>query len=271
MSSRAENRANGRESVCEDDAEARSLSSRAENRANGRESVREDDAEARSLSSHAEYRTNGRESVREDDAEARSLSSSAEYRANGGLAIANLYKTDYLYGAYWRFNGNYWDKNANNNKVMKKHIVFLLFCMTIFCQLHAQTSGLDYYSYPVIVLIDNLPQSIKSEVLDSLYYQKLNDADYTSFVTLDHTNGITKLNVRSKRAKDGFLFVNEYVRDCAARDSLVSLVYVYNDETIKTKKDVSRMLRLRKKRIRVKDIKKDDQTGTITVFVVNKK
>ena len=153
---------------------------------------------------------------------------------------------------------------------MKTHMVILMLCLTFICQLHAQTPGMDNYSYPVIVSIDNLPQSIKSEVLDSLYYRKLKKSDYTSFVSKDHINGITKLNILSKRAKDGFLFVNECVRDCVASDSLVSLVYVYNDETIKTKKDVSRMLRLRKKRIRVKEIKRDDQTNAITVYVVKK-
>ena len=153
---------------------------------------------------------------------------------------------------------------------MKTHMVIMMLCLTVICQLHAQSPGMDNYSYPVIVSIDNLPQSIKSEVLDSLYYHKLKKSDYISFVSQDHIKGTTQLNIRSKRAKDGFLFVNECVRDCAAGDSLVSLVYVYNDETITTKKDVSRMLRLRKKRIRVKEIKRDDQTNAITVYVVKK-
>ncbi|PVZ07800.1 MULTISPECIES: hypothetical protein [Bacteroidales] len=86
------------------------------------------------------------------------------------------------------------------------------------------------------------------------------------------TNSI--LHIRTKKAKDGFLFVNKCIMDKVANlnceSDKMEVLYVYNNKAVRTKKDVMRVLRLREKCIQISEITQDEQLGIITVYIIDK-
>lgn len=166
-----------------------------------------------------------------------------------------------------------------------------LLCLTLNSRPVFQTPGLDPYCYKVSFFIDNLPSEITSDVIDSVYYFKLNRLSYKTSVINDSVNRITECHLRSTKAKDGFLFVNECVsntmRGIESEDdktgvfslkskenpivnSHYKITYVCNNKVIRTKREVLQLLRLRKKRIEVSQITRDDHLGIITVYITTK-
>ena len=112
------------------------------------------------------------------------------------------------------------------------------------CQSYAQPSISENYYYRKYCYIDNLPEL-----------------------------------VYSNKAKDGYLYVNECIRDYyihmlkCCYDNIaekLNITYVYNNSTINTKKDVMRLVRLKKKRINGPEIVMDKQNNTITVYITTK-
>ena len=59
--------------------------------------------------------------------------------------------------------------------------------------------------------------------------------------------------IHTKKAKDGYLYVNKFIMDKVISSdcdwSKLKILYVYNNKTVMTKKEVMRVLRLRKKHI----------------------
>ena len=89
-------------------------------------------------------------------------------------------------------------------------IVFL-----VSCNLSAQIY--EPYNYELVSYIDNMPQKIIPELFQNTYYQYLDLLDYKGSIIIDEANKRTDLHVRSKKAKDGYLYVNSqimnYIRD----------------------------------------------------------
>ena len=86
------------------------------------------------------------------------------------------------------------------------------------------------------------------------------------------TNGI--LHIRTKKAKDGFLFVNKYIMDNVTKLNCelerMEVLYMYNNKAVKTKKDVMQILRLREKRIQISEITQNERLGIIIVYIIDK-
>ena len=87
-----------------------------------------------------------------------------------------------------------------------------------------------------------------------------------------NTDGI--LHIRTKKAKDGYLFVNKSIMDKIADlgcdlDKL-KISYVYNNREVTTKKDVMRIVGLKEKRIQISEIAQDEQSEVITVYIFDK-
>ena len=64
-------------------------------------------------------------------------------------------------------------------------------------------------------------------------------------------------------------FVNgiNYLRNCEL--GKMKVLYIYNNKEVKTKEDVMSVLRLRKKSIQISEITQDEQSGLITVYVID--
>ena len=130
------------------------------------------------------------------------------------------------------------------------------------------------------VLMDNYYGENLDFSTDKSYPQIVNQKFIKRiFIAIDTThNGSLfpkrEIHTRTKKAKDGFLYVNQCIMDYVARSGCeperVEIAYVYNNETVRTKEDVARLLRLRKKRIQVSVINQDSQTGLYTAIITDK-
>ena len=109
---------------------------------------------------------------------------------------------------------------------------------------------------------DTLPKTIKSKIVKKIYIEK--------DIVL-HKNS---LHIRTKKAKDGYLFVNKSIMDkIAGLDCNLDkwkISYMYNNKEVTTKEDVMRFIKLRKKRIQISEILQDERSGEIIVYVFDK-
>lgn len=125
------------------------------------------------------------------------------------------------------------------------------YCDYLFECSHTKTSANDPFS------------SINPKAIKQLFIEK---CDMLS------TNSI--LHIRTKKAKDGFLFVNKYIMDNVTKLNCelerMEVLYMYNNKAVKTKKDVMQVLRLREKSIQISEITQNEQLGIITVYIIDK-
>jgi hypothetical protein len=128
-------------------------------------------------------------------------------------------------------------------------------------------------------IYDNLSESKMPKILSN-YYQDLKPSDYSNLefrvdTTKITSNGYsTTLFFFTKKAKDGYLFVNKSIMDKIASldcdSDKLKISYVYNNRAVTTKEDVMRILGLSEKRIQISEIAQDEQSGVITVYIFDK-
>ena len=159
---------------------------------------------------------------------------------------------------------------------MKVYIYLILICLNVFCRLNAQTriaGNEQYSSYELCIYVDNLSQKSIPDIFVSTYYDKLKTSDFKISQVIDSIHKRREVHVRTKKAKDGFLFVNKYIMDHVTNLNCelgkMKVLYIYNNKEVKTKEDVMSVLRLRKKSIQISEITQDEQSGLITVYVID--
>lgn len=161
--------------------------------------------------------------------------------------------------------------------IMKAHIYLIIIWLNVFLSLNAQTGiagNEQYNSYEQCIYIDNLAQKLTSDIFVSTYYSKLKTSDFKTTQLIDTIRQKREVHIRSKKAKDGYLFVNKSIMDkvaslgCDLDKSKIS--YVYNDRTVMTKIDVMRVIGLREKCIQISEILQDEHLGVITVYITDK-
>ena len=127
------------------------------------------------------------------------------------------------------------------------------------------------YNYELVSYIDNMPQQIIPELFQNTYYQYLNLVGYKGSIIIDEANKRTDLHVRSKKAKDGYLYVNSQIMNYISIQDLdldiIKVSYVYNSVAVNREKDVMRVIRLRKRRIKSSVILYDEPKGLISVLI----
>ncbi len=118
-----------------------------------------------------------------------------------------------------------------------------------------------------------VPRKLTSDIFNSLFYSQLKRFS-TSWIKVDPTNTKMVYHLRTKKAKDGYLYVNRCITDkvlsSGCQQDTVKITYVYNNKEVTTKEDVRRVLRLRKKKIRIQDLIFDERKGLVTVYIVDK-
>lgn len=160
---------------------------------------------------------------------------------------------------------------------MKAHIYLILICLTVFFRLNAQigiAGNEQYNSYEQCIYIDNLTQKLTSDIFVSTYYSKLKTSDFKTSQIIDTIHKKREVHIRTKKAKDGFLFVNKYIMDNVTKLNCelerMEVLYMYNNKAVKTKKDVMQILRLREKRIQISEITQNERLGIIIVYIIDK-
>lgn len=128
----------------------------------------------------------------------------------------------------------------------------------------------QYNSYPLSVYIDNLPNNIRSESLNRFYYSKLKQSDYIIVQTIDNESKKRELHIKSKRAKNGFLFVNTCIQQRVIpildNTEQITLNYVVNNKIVNSYEEVMELINLRKRKI-IGPIRIDKQNNVITVYI----
>ena len=178
---------------------------------------------------------------------------------------------------------------TQNKKIMRIASFYIILLLFVSCSankhLVVNTTGLNpnIYGEPRLDVIeriyDNLSENQMPKILSD-YYQDLNPSDYSSVEFRVDTTRITQngcstsLVILTRKAKDGYLFTNKSVIDKISSldydlDNL-KISYVYNNREVTTREDVMRILGLRKRRIQISEIVKDEQSETIIVYIFDK-
>ena len=148
---------------------------------------------------------------------------------------------------------------------------FPLFITVLYLCANLNAQIYEPIGYKSIYYLDNLPLQIIPELFYREYYNSLGPSDYKGTVKRNHTEKTNVINLRSKKAKTGYLYVNgciqDYIQQSEGELDQDSLLYVVNDEPVTTKKDVKRLVRLRKRRVLSIKIEHDSKSGLIMVYI----
>lgn len=130
-----------------------------------------------------------------------------------------------------------------------------LFCIiTLLCVCISITKAQIYdegYSYETRLYYDNLDKELIPKAFHELYYSKITKQarKKNAIICIKYTQRkLTVLYFQSKAAKDGYLFINDYIMkqvDKHEWSDKLTLSYVYNGKDVCTKKDVMRVVRLK--------------------------
>lgn len=161
---------------------------------------------------------------------------------------------------------------------MKKAGVLFFICLIAYYQLQAQTENPaieQFNSFQQMIYIDNLAQELMPDIFLNSYYYKTNKADFVVSQTIDTLLRRREIHIYSKKANNGFLFVNDFIMNSITtidyEEGNLLLRYVYSNKEVSSEKDVRRFIRLRKKHIRISDITFDRNLGLLTIYIIGER
>jgi len=161
---------------------------------------------------------------------------------------------------------------------MKIHINIILIYLVACYSLNAQTNmagNEQYNSYEYCIYVDNLYQKLVPEIFNSTYYFRLKESKLkVDSQVIDTIHQKRNIYIYSKKAKDGYRFVNkkimEKIEELNYDFNVLKLTYIYEDKIVSTEYDVSQILRIKKKSIQISIILQDENAGLIYVYISNK-
>ena len=158
----------------------------------------------------------------------------------------------------------------------RKALIFLILICFAACGRLSTQSGIadneQYNSYELSILLDNLAQEYTPALFYNTYYGSIKTDDCKSSQIIDKRHKKREIHTRTRKAKDGYLFVNKCIMDYITNNEGLNfdglkVAYVYNNKAVLTDKDVMMILSLRKRRINVSEIVPNYQTRLITVYI----
>jgi len=161
---------------------------------------------------------------------------------------------------------------------MKKFIFLaaILVCLSNFCELNAQINSHGneiYNSYKQVLYIDNIEQKLIPDIFNNIYYSQLDRTDLRiGYQDIDTIHQVRSIYVYSKKAKDGYLFINRNIMHKMKELSLsnTKISYEYNGEAIITSNDINKILTLKVKRIKTFSILYDKESNIIFIRICYK-
>ena len=161
---------------------------------------------------------------------------------------------------------------------MKAYIYSVLICLSVSCNLNAQADIVGhekYNSYEQRIYIDNLDQRLIPEIFNDIYYFKFQKTEFkVDLQVIDTTHQTRNLYVYSKKAKDGYCFVNKIIMDKLKELSCdlnrLKVSYVYNGKVVSTKNEIKQILGLKERNIQISEISKNEKSGIISVYISDK-
>ena len=157
---------------------------------------------------------------------------------------------------------------------MKKYLWISLVCISFCCSIKAQIY--EPINYKTTIFCDGLPQNLIPDIFNEVYYSKLKQSDIKGKRIVDDTHRKTDVYLRSKKARNGFLYVNKDITDYIEVEELdndlerIKVEYVYNKKNVTTEEDVIQFLKLKKRKIEVICLSIDKPSGIITAYITGK-
>jgi hypothetical protein len=169
---------------------------------------------------------------------------------------------------------------------MKTVIYIILFFLSVFCA-NAQNAitpeSNKYTLYIDNIMVGNEAKTDYSKipaVLFEYYYKEIASTFESKkmikevFLEKDTIRHKKSLHIRTKKAKDGYLLINETllnkIKEYCANYNEVIIYYVYNGKTVSTKNEVMQILKLRAKKVQILSTTQDENTKVITISFVDK-
>lgn len=161
---------------------------------------------------------------------------------------------------------------------MRNNIYVIILCLVFSSYLNAQTDIIgneQYNSLEECTYIDNLNQKSIPKLLSDLYHITLKPSDFKiNSQEIDKKANKRNIYIVTKKARNGYLYVNENITnklqklDCSSQELTIS--YILNNQTISTKEQVNKLLKLKEKDILNLDISLDTTSHLLTINISTK-
>jgi hypothetical protein len=128
--------------------------------------------------------------------------------------------------------------------------------------------------YQQCVYLDNLRRSLVPDAFIRAYYSQLEEKDFEGSQAMDTILRRRDIYMRSKSSGSGYLFVNKEITKALHGENLnmldadtIKVVYILNNDTVSSEKEVKRFVRMKRKDVGIVDIKLSQNERRIFVEV----
>lgn len=120
------------------------------------------------------------------------------------------------------------------------------------------TQALAYMKYKKYMYIDYMPKSKIPAAMKKNFYSDLSPTSYTHTIgqQLDTINQIHRLYITTNKAGQGFLEINKGALASLPVDEISEIVYIVDNDTVKTFKQMSDLVTLTASKVKKVDYKR---------------
>lgn len=135
---------------------------------------------------------------------------------------------------------------------MKTFIInAIIICTAVSCatqrkqNISGEVIGFEKYNSKTVILIDFLNRDKMPVVLKTYYYNDLGEKDfYTPQSIISKSDSTRTIHMKSKQAKEGYLFINKYTNDFITNNG--NIIYLIGKDTINSKEEVIRLIEMKR-------------------------
>lgn len=124
--------------------------------------------------------------------------------------------------------------------------------------------GFEKYNNKTVTLIDFLNRDKIPNVLRLYYYNVLGEQDfYIPRSIIAKSDGTRTIQLKSKQAKEGYLFINKYSNDFITNN--MNIIYLIGKDTVNSKEEVMRLIEMKRNDITKVDTLKGEVYNVIRI------
>jgi hypothetical protein len=130
-------------------------------------------------------------------------------------------------------------------------ISIIVICSAVSCitqrkqNISGEVIGLEKYNSKTITLVDFLNRDKIPNVLKLYYYNNLEEQDFYTPQSIISKNDSTRtIHLKSKQAKEGYMFINKYSNDFVSNNE--NIIYVIGQDTINSKEEVMKLIEMKR-------------------------
>lgn len=135
---------------------------------------------------------------------------------------------------------------------MKTLIInILVICVTVSCVTQRKQKnssgiiGFEKYDNKTVIYVDFLNRDVIPEVLKVNYYDILKEKDfYKPESIVSKTDSLRTVQLKSKSAQKGYLYINEYSNDFITKNK--DVVFIVGQDTVNTKERVMKLVGMKR-------------------------